>query len=299
VPNEKNWFDQDEQQTTGAPSAVLSGNTDTATGNGSTTGAATTDGFTNLNKYLDSNKGGVDGLAGAVTGGLQTESNALKTGLDSYTANASKDIDANTYKAPVDFNKTLTNVANNSSNLNYNKNVDDAYSKEAAKDAYTGKTDATQYDGYSDLLGKYSNANDHVNQLAGDPMQRKNLLSQNQNLLGGGTAPQQYTSGQANLDSFLLNNDASAKGKLDSSIGSLKTSTDKSNVTNAASGVQNQIDVAKRTGQTNQEIRDSNIARQANATAGTGSLANQNRNVAPLAFQSLMDKYGFSTGWGV
>lgn len=184
--------DEEQQGTPGAGGQVLAGSGGAKAGTGQAAGS----GFTNLQKYLEANKGQGEGVANAITDQGQQAVNAEKTKADTY---ASTWADTGVKQANDAASNAATVYDTTANALKTDPNYQ--YSGDVWGTTYGGPQGAQDVSGFNDLDKAYQNvkntatsyANDHNTQQAG--LQKK---------FG-------YGSGFAALDAFLGRQDGRDK----------------------------------------------------------------------------------------
>lgn len=176
--------DEEQQGTPGAGGQVLAGSGGAKTGTGQVAGT----GFTNLQKYLDANKGQGAGIAGDIVGQGQQAVDAERAKAD---ASATAWGDTGVQQA----NDAATNASSvydtTANALKADPNY--RYSGDVWGTTYGGPQEAQKVDGYNDLDKAYQNVKNTATSFANDRMTQQAGL---QNKYG-------YGSGFAALDTFL------------------------------------------------------------------------------------------------
>jgi hypothetical protein len=196
--------------------------------------------FTNLNSYLDANKGAGEQMAGNVSSGIDTRTEDVKN-----TGKAQ----AETFKSEVQRNTFGFSDQDRQAVEGGNVNADQAKSyNEWSQTGGYKETDGTNQDKvFADNVAKtntlYSDATGYQR-----PGGRKQLLTDNYSKAG------QYSNGMAGLDSFLIGGDQAGVQKIDTSLKNAVGAKD-TVLADRDAAIQAEVDAQKLGGTEAEELR--------------------------------------------
>lgn len=210
----KNYLDEQMQgQQPGGSGGILAGNS----GSGpSQQPSAAGSGWTNLNTYLDMNKGQTEGLANTYNDANQQVVDSAKAIGSDLVKKTQEDA---TWSAPITQAKDMTNQIR-SGDLS---KVDANQFKTIQGSSYQKPQDYSKLNGYGDVIGAFSKAAERVDNADDYGTQQTTLRDQ------FGKQNPRYNSGMATLDTFLLRADPQAAARTaqfkeqNKDYGSLKT----------------------------------------------------------------------------
>lgn len=123
--------------------------------------AAKSTGWTNLQQYLDTNKGAGGAIADAQLGGLNKEIGATKDSINSWATEANKNVDAGVRKD--EWSSKVKGASADDINKNFGGANAQAFDAWKRLNDYMGPMDATKDVGYQDTYSKSQNTWDKIN----------------------------------------------------------------------------------------------------------------------------------------
>jgi hypothetical protein len=169
--------------------------------------AAKSTGWTNLQQYLDTNKGAGNAIADAQLGGLNKEIGATKDSINSWATEASKNVNVGIKKDT--WSDKVKGASAEQINQNFGGQNAQAFDAWKNLNNYMGPQDATSDTGYKDAYNKSQNTwgkIDNANSLEGQKQLAKDVFGKD---AAGNT--KNYTGGMSALDSFVARGDAQGK----------------------------------------------------------------------------------------
>lgn len=237
--------------------------------------AAKSTGWTNLQQYLDTNKGAGGAIADAQLGGLNKEIGTTKDSINSWASEANKNVNAGIRKD--EWSGKVKGASADQINQNFGGQNAQAFDAWKSLNNYMGPKDATKDTGYQDAYSKSQNTWDKINNansLEGQKQLAKDAFGKD----ASGNA-KNYSTGMSALDSFVARGDAQGKFDAFQTGNANFNNTLKSNV----SAVNSKIGGAEAIGAANKKSAMDAISQRLKELQDTGITAAQQKQAADIA----------------